>query len=190
MLTPPLAVYDANVLYSSQLRDITVRLAEAGIVRPRWTERIQDEWMRGLLRKRPELSRERLERTRRLMDAALPDARVTGYERWIDTLSLPDPDDRHVLAAAIRCGADVIVTFDRKHFPRRVLARYGIGVLHPDPFTVGLLAASPDQVHAAVREHRRSLGRPPLSPEEYLASLASAGLPRTAARLRAECSDL
>jgi len=94
---------------------------------------IHEEWINALLRKNT-FTREKLERVRDLMDAHAKDARVTGYELLIDTLDLPDPDDRHVLAAAICCGADAIVTFNLKDFPKDKLAHYGIEVIHPDDF--------------------------------------------------------
>ena len=68
------------------------------------------------------------------MDASVPDALVTGYEDLIPALTLPDPDDRHVLAAAIRCGASAIVTFNEKYFPTDALSKYGVHTRHPDDF--------------------------------------------------------
>src|SRR5438552_18500576 len=110
MEPPVTAVYDANILYPAPLRDLFIRVAQAGLIRARWTETIHDEWIRNVLRDHPQLSAERLARTRTLMNEAVRDCLVTGYEDLIDFLTLPDPDDRHVLAAAIRAGTDVIVT--------------------------------------------------------------------------------
>lgn len=104
------ALYDASVLYPSLTRNLLVHLATSGLVAARWTEQIQDEWTRNLLQDRPDLTPERLARTRRLMDAAVPDARVDGYQELVESLSLPDLDDRHVLAAALTGQADVLVT--------------------------------------------------------------------------------
>ena len=101
------AFFDANVLYPSGLRNFLMHLALTGIFRAHWSQEVHDEWIRNLLRNRPDITRDKLERTRRLMDQAAPDALVTGYESLIDSLELPDRDDRHVLAAAIRCGANV-----------------------------------------------------------------------------------
>ena len=114
---PVTAVYDANVLYPAPLRDLFIRLAQAGLVRAKWTDTIHDEWTRNVLKNNPMLSSERLTRTRSLMNEAVRDCLVSGYEVLIDSLSLPDPDDRHVLAAAIRAGAQVIVTYNLKDFP-------------------------------------------------------------------------
>ena len=95
------AIYDSCVLYPAPLRDLLVRLARTGIFRARWTVAIHDEWIRSLLEDRPDLSPAQLERTRQLMNSAVRDCLVIGHEDKIEKLTLPDPDDRHVLAAAI-----------------------------------------------------------------------------------------
>ena len=105
MTAPLIAVYDACVLYPAPLRDLLMHLALTGLFQAKWTDRIHEEWTRNLLEDRPELGREKLERVRRLMDAHAEDCLVTGYEGLIGPLSLPDPDDRHVLAAAIHAKA-------------------------------------------------------------------------------------
>lgn len=109
--SPFTAIYDACVLYPAPLRDFLMWLGLSGRFRARWTTQIHDEWKRSLLQNRPDLTSEQLDRTSALMDVAIPDALVTGHESLIPGLTLPDLDDRHVLAAAIRCGASVIVTF-------------------------------------------------------------------------------
>jgi len=103
------AVYDACVLYPAPLRDLLLRLALTDLFRAHWTELIHQEWMRSVQRDRPDIAPERLQRTRELMDSAVPDCLVTGHESLIEQLHLPDPNDRHVLAAAIHCQAGVIV---------------------------------------------------------------------------------
>ncbi len=104
-------LYDACVLYPAPLRDLLVRIANTGIVRARWTELILDECFRNILEQRPDLKPEALRRTRELMTQAVPDCLVTGFETLIAGLSLPDKDDRHVLAAAVRAGAVRTVVF-------------------------------------------------------------------------------
>ena len=115
----PAVIYDANVLYPAPLRDLLIRVAMAGLVRARWTDAIHEEWIRNLLRNRPDLGAEQLKRTRQLMDRAVPDCLVIGYEGLIDGLRLPDMDDRHVLAAAIHARATLILTLNVRDFPRR-----------------------------------------------------------------------
>lgn len=120
------ALYDACVLYPAPLRDLLMRLAMTDLFRARWTDQIHDEWIRNVLANRPDLTSEQLDRTRELMNAHVRDCLVTGYESLIDSLVLPDPDDRHVLAAAIRTRASVIVTFNLSDFPEATLEPLGI----------------------------------------------------------------
>ena len=140
------AFYDADVLYGSQLRNLMRHLAMTGLFRARWSDGVHEEWRTRLLKNRPDLTREKLERTRMLMDKHAEDALVTGYGDLIEGLRLPDPDDRHVLAAAIRGRADVIVTRNTKHFPDDALQPFGIAALHPDEFVVHLLDPRPGLV--------------------------------------------
>jgi predicted nucleic acid-binding protein len=126
------AFYDANVLYPAELRNLLMHLAITGLFRARWSAGVHEEWMTALLRNRPDLSREKLERTRILMDKHAPDALVTGYEDLIEGLELPDPNDRHVMAAAIKGRADVIVTANVRDFPADTLTPFEIEAQHPD----------------------------------------------------------
>ena len=96
----PIVVYDACVLYPAALRDTLVSVAVEELCLARWTDEIQ-EWIANLLHDRPDLKRVQLDRTRRLMDEAVPYGLIRGYERISDALELPDAKDRHVLAAAI-----------------------------------------------------------------------------------------
>lgn len=129
-------IYDACVLCPAPLRDLLMRLALTDLYRARWTDMIHDEWTRNVLRRRPDLKAEDLERTRSLMNAHVRDSLVTGFEHLIPSVELPDTDDRHVVAAAIHGGASVIVTFNLKDFPpdrlsalRRVAIIESIGSL-------------------------------------------------------------
>jgi predicted nucleic acid-binding protein len=128
------ALFDANVLYPAPLRDLLLQLAVTDLFRAKWTADIHREWIGALLRQEPQRDRAALERTRDLMDAHTRDCLVTGYEILTDTLKLPDPNDRHVLAAAIIGRCDVIVTQNLKDFPADTLASYGIDVQRPDEF--------------------------------------------------------
>src|SRR5260370_1154295 len=110
-------VYDANVLYPASVRDLLLRLTEAGLVAPRWTNQILDEMTEALLRNHEHLERASLDRTRRLMCEAVPDCLIEGYEYLVAELDLPDPNDRHVLAAAIHAEVDQIVTANLSDFP-------------------------------------------------------------------------
>jgi hypothetical protein len=178
------AFYDANVLYPSELRNLLMHLAMTGLFRAKWSAAIHEEWMSNLLENRPDLTREKLERTRLLMDRHATDALVTGYEDLIPGLQLPDPTDRHVVAAAIRGRTDVIVTMNLKDFPAEILAPFGLEAQHPDEFILHLLDLAPGAVLAAAQDHRRSLKNPPKSADEYLETLERQGLTQTASVLR------
>lgn len=178
------ALFDACVLYPAPLRDLLMQLSLAGLFRARWTDAIHDEWIENLLVRRPDLKRAKLERTRELMNQTNLDNLVTGYEDLIAGLALPDSKDRHVLAAAIRCGADVIVTFNEKDFPPACLDQFGIETQHPDEFLWHLIDLAPEKVCRSARKHRARLKNPPKSASEYLDSLARQGLPETVAELQ------
>lgn len=177
-------VYDACVLYPAPLRDLLMRLALTDLYRARWTDRIHDEWMHSVLKQRPDLKREDLERTRELMNAHVRDCLVTGFEYLIPVVELPDPDDRHVVAAAIHAGADLIVTFNLQDFPAETLKRYRMCAQHPDDFVIDLLDLHPGRVCEALARHRRSLRNPPKTADEYLDTLLRQGLTQTVAALR------
>ena len=178
------AFLDANVLYPATLRSVLMELALAGAFRPLWTERVHDEWTRSLARDRPDLSADRIARTRALMLAYVDDAMVTGYEPLIETIALPDPDDRHVLAAAIHANAAMIVTANVKDFPATALVAHDIMAIPPDDFICGLLAEDSQMVIAALSADRASLKNPPMTTETYLAALERAGLVETVVVLR------
>lgn len=178
------AVYDACVLYPAPLRDLLLRLALTDLFRARWTKDIHAEWVRSLLLRRPDLKPEQLRRTRELMDFSVPDCLVTGYEGLVGALKLPDADDRHVLAAAIRCHAGVIVTYNLADFPSKALDPHGIAAQHPDEFVVHLFDLSPATVCAAVRDQRFALTRPTRSVPELLDTFLSLGLASTVAALQ------
>lgn len=116
-----------------------------------------------MLRERSDLKQEQLDRTSQLMNAHVRDALVNNFEDLIPSLILPDPDDRHVLAAAIRISADLILTFNIKDFPAESLAPYGIEACRPDPFLVDQPDLDPQTVCLAARLHRASLRNPPKS---------------------------
>lgn len=183
-MPPPTALLDANVLYPAGLRDLLLRLADRYLHAPLWSAGIHEEWTRSLLADRPDIEAGVLERTREVMDGHFPDAVVTGYEALAATLDLPDADDRHVLAAAILGGADIIVTRNLRDFPADRLAPYGLVAQHPDAFVAELFEADAEAVLAAIRGHRAALRNPPRSAGDYLSALERLGLSRTVSLLR------
>ncbi|EPB2021992.1 PIN domain-containing protein [Escherichia coli] len=112
--SPYPVVLDACVLYPSLLRDLLMHLGLTGLYQPKWSPIIENEWQRNLLEDRPDLKPEQIKRTGELMNQALPDAMVTGFESLIASIELPDVDDRHVVAAAICSNSEIIVTCQRR----------------------------------------------------------------------------
>ena len=178
------ALYDARVLYPAPLRDLLVRLGGTGLFRARWTNKIHEEWIRNVLANRSDLSRARLERTRDLMNEHIFDSLITDYEDLIPSLELPDVSDRHVLAAAIRGNADVIVTFNLKDFPASVLSQHNIEALQPDVFIEHLLVLNQNLVCATIRQQRLDSKNPPKPAEDVLKTLEEQGLKQSVAQLR------
>lgn len=178
------ALLDANVLYPAPMRDLFLQLAVTDVFRARWSADIHREWIEALLKREPHRDRLKLERTRDLMDQATRDSLITGYESIIPSLSLPDPDDRHVLAAAIVGHCDVIVTQNLRDFPMANLAPYSIETQHPDEFLLHHLSLAAGIFCSAVRQVRARLKNPPLSGHEYLENLIQAGLTATASELK------
>jgi len=183
------AVFDACVLYPAPLRDLLMSVAITEQFRARWTNEIHDEWARNLLKNREDITEEQLQRTVEMMNQAVPDCLVENYDGYIDSLELPDPDDRHVLAAAIKCSADVIVTNNLKDFPKDELDKYDVDVQSPDIFLSHLFDLSPPAFCYAVQEMRKRLQNPPYTEEEFLELLYKQGLPLIVSKLK-EVIDL
>jgi PIN domain-containing protein len=179
------AFLDASVLYPALLRNLLMHFAVNDLYQPRWSARVHEEWMTALLRNRPDITRAQIERTRRLMEAELDDALVAGYEHHIRSLTLPDADDRHVLAAAIHCGAQVLVTANLRDFPAPVLTPFGLVAEHPDVFLLRLFNDDPEPALAAFQELCANRKNPPQTPREITEILRRQGLTATAAALDA-----
>lgn len=180
---PPSAFLDASVLYPALTRDLLMRLALRDLFHPHWSAQIHDEWTRAVLRNRPDLPRAKIERTRRLMDEEINDANVSGYEHRLEGIELPDIDDRHVLAAAIHCGASILVTANLRDFPASTLARHDIEAQHPDVFILGLFNRAPRTVCEMLRETRATMKNPPFTAAALLAAMSRHGLAATAEAL-------
>jgi hypothetical protein len=182
---PFVVVYDACVLHPAPLRDLLVRLGRTGLFQAKWTEQILDECFRSILQQRPDLTPQKLERTRQLLNESIPDCQVKDYEALVEGLTaLPDPNDRHVVAAAIRCGAQVIVTRNLRDFPQEELALYGMEAQHPDDFVLYLLDLDSPAVTRVVREQAAELKKPARTVAELLETLRQNELIHSVARLR------
>lgn len=187
---PPVAVLDACVLYPFHLRNILVQAAVDRLVEARWTDAIHDEWTRNLLAAAPTIPAGRLHGTRRLMNEALPTAMVEHYARHIRDVNLPDPDDRHVVAAAITAGASVIVTWNLRHFPATELRRFGLRRETPDTFLSALYDAAPALMIGCLANARRNLTMTRVSPPAFIDILGNQRLVELAKRVKRHIADL
>lgn len=178
-----IVVYDANVLVGNTQRDLMVRIAQTTLIQAKWTDRILDEAMAAVQKSRPDILPERLARTRALMIDAVPDCIVSGHEPLIDGLHLRDPDDHHVLAAAIQSGAQVIVTAD-KDFTAADLAPWNIEAKHPDDFVLDQIDINDRVIWTCVQLIANSRQGRPETVEDVLSQLERSGLVRSAAALR------
>jgi predicted nucleic acid-binding protein len=181
---PFIVVYDANVLFPNTLRDLCIRIASVGLVQAKWTEQILDETMRSITARYPDTTPEKVNRLRRLISESVPDCLVTGHEPLIDGLKLRDPDDRHVLAAAIKAGAQVIVTADRD-FTAEALAPWNIDAKSPDEFVLDQISIDLKLVYACAQDIAKSRKRPPETIDDVLSQRERAGLVDSVAALRA-----
>lgn len=177
-------IYDANVLYGNTLRDLLIRVAATNRVQAKWSDDILDEVFRTLVAKRPDIESSKLKRLRDLMNLAFRDPLVEGYQPLIDTLDLPDPNDRHVLAAAIRAGAQVIVTANLKDFPADRLAQFRIEAKSPDDFILDQIGLDFAAIWTCVQRIADSRRNPPETIEDVLDALENAGLLGSVAALR------
>lgn len=155
------AIYDACVLFPRTMRDILTRIAAAGLVRARWSEHIHDELRTRLVVQYPDMAEgEQIDKLIGFLMRTVPDCLVRGYECLIGSFELPDPDDRHVAAAAIKAGAQVIVTRDGRGFSEEFLAEQDICLKDPDDFVADLidLPRAGPKIHQIVTEMAEDAG--------------------------------
>lgn len=180
-------VLDACVLYPAPIRDILLSLAAEGLFTAKWSNIIQQEWLRNLLKNRTDLKKEQLNQTIQAMNLAFPDANVEKFEDLITDFELPDNDDRHVVACAIRCSADLIVTFNIKDFPKKVLSRYDIEIQTPDELILNSFDISPILACKAFNEMVKRLKNPKKTKDEVLNTLENCGLKKSIEKLKNNC---
>jgi hypothetical protein len=178
------AVLDACVLFSGGARDFLLWVAEAAAFSPAWSDAIHDEWMRNRRDKFGDPPA-RLAYARTEMEKAFPGASFNFDAKRLKGIALPDENDVHVVATAVAAAATTIVTYNIRHFPKRILAPLGLNAQTPDAFCARLFFDAQDDVIEGARLHRASLTRPPYDPDAYLHHLASLMFPRTAQSLEA-----
>ena len=177
------AVLDTNVVYPVIIRDILFWFAHFELYTPKWSEHIFDEWNRVM--KEKGVSEEEINKRTSRANQAFPDALVQNYKGLIEQLKLPDADDRHVLAAAIKTNANLIVTNNIKDFPEDYLHSFGLSVKTADDFLTDLIDLNPDQALVAFREMVLNKKNPKQYEFVVLNLLRNAGLKDTANYLHA-----
>jgi predicted nucleic acid-binding protein len=175
------ALLDTCVLYPAYLCDTLLRLAEAAAYRPLWSAEVLAELRRNLVERG--IPVERVDRRLAHMTRSFPDALVTGYESLVDGMT-NDPKDRHVLAAAVRAGAEVLVTFNTRDFPEPALKPYDVAAVHPDEFLLDQLDLYPGVTIEVLRQQATSYRRVPNTVPDILVLLERTGVPRFAAEVR------
>jgi PIN domain-containing protein len=168
------AVLDACVLVPVALADTLLRIAEKGLYRPLWSDRILTEAQDAIEKVHPGT-----DVTRRFADMreAFDDALVTGWEGLEATISLPDEDDRRIVAAEIRGGAQAVVTANLTDFPASALSPLGLEAIHPDAFLLDQLDLSPATVVQVIREQAAHTRKPALAAQDLAIQLGRAGVP-------------
>ena len=162
-------VLDTNVIYPIVIRDLLFWFAHYDLYTPKWSKHIFDEWRSVMIRKNvpKDVAESRIQKAQ----LAFPDALVFNYEPLIDSLKLPDEKDRHVLAAAIKADASVIITNNIKDFPEDVLSNYGIKAKLADDFLTDIIDLNTETAVEAFREMVLNKKNPDLDEYEVLAYL-------------------
>jgi len=179
------ALFDACVIHPVPVIDSLLSAAQLGLYAPKWTTRIEQEWMKSLEARTGKSEGAFLRRRDAIRDA-YPDWEVpeAAWLQLLPSLELPDPNDVHVLAAAIAGHADCIVTTNLKDFPSAVLAPFGVMAIHPDEFLIAQMDLDEIGMLGAFKRQRQRLRRPEFGPEAFADALARSGLVATAQRLR------
>lgn len=177
-------VLDTNVIYPVEIRDLLFWFAYYDLYTPKWSLHIFKEWENVMKRKNVD-EKEIVKRVSRANEA-FPDALVNNYDKLIDGLELPDPDDRHVLAAAIKTNANVIVTNNIKDFPEDYLSSFGLVAKTADDFLTDIIDLNPEQATKAFKELVLNRTNPDLDEFEVLDILRNRGLLDTANYLHSQ----
>ncbi|HEY4965312.1 MAG TPA: PIN domain-containing protein [Puia sp.] len=177
------AVLDTNVVYPIIIRDILFWFAHYDLYTPKWSEHIFDEWKKVM--KEKGVSEEQANIRTEKANSAFPDALVQNYQGLIEHVELPDEDDRHVLAAAIKTNANLIVTNNIKDFPKQYLQSFSLNAKTADDFLTDIIDLNPEHAIAAFKEMVLNKKNPRLDEFEVLDQLRNAGLKDTANYLHA-----
>jgi len=176
-------VLDTNVIYPIEIRDLLFWFAHDDLFTPKWSKHIFDEWIRVM--KRKGVPDSEIDKRTENANMAFPDAMVENYESLIAGLELPDPKDCHVLAAAIKTNANVIVTNNLKHFPKECLSSYGLSAKNADDFLTDTIDLNQDKALQAFLKLVQNKTNPDLDQYEVLDRYRNLGLKLTADYLHA-----
>ena len=171
-------VLDTNIIYPIEIRDLLFWFAHYELYTPKWSRHIFAEWIAVMRRKGA--SEEEIAKRTEKANKAFPDALVKNYESLIDSLDLPDPKDRHVLAAAIKANANVIVTNNLKDFPEKILDSYGLSAQSADDFLTDLIDLNHDTAIEAFRRLVMNRRNPDLDEFQVLDAMRRNGLKQAA----------
>lgn len=172
------AVLDTNVIFPIVIRDLLFWFAHYELYTPKWSATIFDEWKEVMTRKG--LTNDQVIKRTQTANKAFPDALVNNYEQLIDSLELPDAKDRHVLAAAIKSNANVIVTNNLKDFPEDYLNSFGVKAKSADDFLTDIIDLNPEIAIKAFKEMVLNRKNPKMDEFEVLESFRKVGLQDTA----------
>lgn len=183
------AILDACVLHQARTRDLLLQFAVDGFYQAKWSTRIEQEFIRSLETKRPDLVA-RLGNLTTQMRSAIPDWESSSSRELESNLKLTDPGDRHVLGAAIGCEAKHLVTWNRKHFSDAEAANFGVEINDPDLFLTTLLQTNFTMGLSSIRTIRARLKNPPLTALAYCESLNAVQLVRLSGLIKPFLSQI
>lgn len=170
---------DASVLYQAQIRDLLLEICvHHDLFRLRWSQQVQDEWINKLSELNHK-ARARLEKTRKRMEDAVSECLVSNYSSIEDSLQLPDLNDRHVLAAAIHSGSELLLTENLRDFPESILSTYNITAVAVDELISALVEQYQEVLFEALRTIIKRLRNPPMTIENWCLRMERIGFPRS-----------
>jgi len=175
---------DACVLVPISLTNVIRTAAEHDLVQPYWPSTVVEEAVLAIAEMRPGLGEDRIRRRFTAMNSAFPGASVTAGTSTLDDYYFPDPDDKHVAAAAMAAGAQTVVTANTKDFPKPLIHRLGLSVMTPDDLLLALLEDDTEAMTSVVVEITEALNNPARTKDDILVSLRLAGAPRFATKVR------
>jgi len=183
-------ILDACILYSELARGLFIQLGKDALIQPKWTKKIEEEWTNNFLKNQNEITQHTIDIICLQLEKSLITPKIYDYEHHIENLKLPDPDDRHVLAAAIEANAHYIITFNLRDFPRKRLKKYNVTALHPDKFLLEIFEKHQDHVIESVAKQRSCLQNPPMTSTELLEKYTRSGLKKFSETLQTHINHL